>query len=154
MQVLYLDLRKDEGYERLVSLATSAQQHLADATCPATDPGRAFTPHVTIAKLSKLSAGKHWRSGQACRKIPQVLFTGCAMHAYAFSVCGAYQDLTSTTWLRTCICAYSMASQWHTGTQEAYAELVDMDAGPAVVGELQLCAMQVRCKDRPAGHMT
>ena len=68
MQVLYLDLKKNEGYERLVSLAGAARQHFVKAGIADGNSAQEFTPHITVAKLSKM----HWRGRQSCRKIPQV----------------------------------------------------------------------------------
>jgi 2'-5' RNA ligase len=72
VQVLYLDLQRDEGYERLVNLAGATRQHFAEAGVADSDTAQGFTPHITVAKLSKMQAGRHWRGGQSCRKIPQV----------------------------------------------------------------------------------
>ncbi len=70
MQVLYLDVTSDEGLDRLKSLVDVAVKYLADAGIESTD-GRGFTPHVTIAKMSKVRHGRRGKQ-DVCKGIPKV----------------------------------------------------------------------------------
>lgn len=65
-QVLYLDVMPGEGLERLMALAGAARAHFQAAGL-LLQADQAFTPHVTIAKTSKLlgnggrAGGRHGR---------------------------------------------------------------------------------------------
>ena len=78
MQVLYLDIKQDEGHARLQSMAEAAQQHFAEAGLVQPATPRAFTPHITIAKMSNMY--KHRYSGPRCKSIPQVCSLCWAQH--------------------------------------------------------------------------
>lgn len=52
-QVLYLDLRQDQGLQRLLALAAASRAHFQAAGL-LLEAERAFVPHVTVAKTSKL----------------------------------------------------------------------------------------------------
>ena len=146
--MLYLDLRRDEGYETLVSLAGAGRQHFAEAGCPAMDADRAFTPHVTIAKLSKLSVGKRWRNDQVCKKIPQVCIP---MACIPYPVCGALHPRPSSR----CSCYTTILHMAGSTVVCAHAGSVCRVCGLSMV-ELQWlmscsCAlMQVRSRHCPA----
>jgi len=79
-QVLYLDLVKDDGHDRLMDLAIALRSHFRDNGFSHGVDERSFTAHVTIAKLSNLMKGQ-WRSRPATIKsLPEVwslvLFVG------------------------------------------------------------------------------
>ena len=64
-------MREDEGLERVREVAAAAREALEDAGLPG-GGGGAFTPHVTVAKLSKLP----WRS--RVKRIPADAYAPCA----------------------------------------------------------------------------
>ena len=75
MQVLYLDVAQDdtgEGLMHLQELVQDATQHMAEAGIESTDE-RALSPHVTVAKMSKVRRRRHSRQAP-CKGIPKVLF--------------------------------------------------------------------------------
>ncbi len=72
VQVLYLDLVKNDGHDKLVGLAAAMHSHFLGAGLLDGDDGRPFTAHVTVAKLSNLMKGK-WRKHHGIpRTIPEV----------------------------------------------------------------------------------
>lgn len=67
-QVLYLDVIPDDGADTLQRLAQHVRQHMGNNGIEI-DQGRgAFTPHVTVAKLSALNGNAR----RNIRSIPQV----------------------------------------------------------------------------------
>lgn len=70
-QVLFLAVREDEGLERVRAVAAAAREALEDAGLLGAGGG-AFTPHVTVAKLSKMP----WRSHM--KRIPADAYAPCA----------------------------------------------------------------------------
>ena len=73
--MLFLDILQDEGHARLQSIAEAAQQHFAEAGLVQPADLRAFTPHITIAKMSSMY--KRRCSRQRCKSIPQVQRNQC-----------------------------------------------------------------------------
>ena len=64
-------MREDEGLERVLEVAAAAREAVENAGLLG-GGGGAFTPHVTVAKLSKLP----WRSG--LKRIPAEAYAPCA----------------------------------------------------------------------------
>ncbi|KAK9906345.1 hypothetical protein WJX75_000297 [Coccomyxa subellipsoidea] len=75
-QVLYLDVVKDAGHERLVSLAAATRSHFVEAGIADGDDGRPFTAHITIAKLSNLFKGGRRKRCGAVKSIPEEAYAG------------------------------------------------------------------------------
>ena len=70
MQVLYLDVTPDENLVRLRCVVDEAIEFLAAAGIESTDD-RGFTPHVTIAKMSKVKSRRVGKQA-VCKGIPKV----------------------------------------------------------------------------------
>ena len=68
LQVLYLDVLQDVEYERLILLQRMLWEELREAELVSIED-KAFTPHLTVAKLSAMR-GK--RKHASIRKIPPV----------------------------------------------------------------------------------
>ena len=58
--MLFLDVEQGEGLQRLLALAAAVRQHFKQRGL-LLDAGKAFVPHVTIAKLSKLAGPPAWQ---------------------------------------------------------------------------------------------
>ena len=71
VQVLYLDLMPGKGLDAMISLVNTAKEQLAQAGIESTD-GRKFTPHVTIAKMSKVRTRQRGKK-PVCKGIPKVM---------------------------------------------------------------------------------
>ncbi|BDA46208.1 probable kinase anchor protein 7 isoform gamma [Coccomyxa sp. Obi] len=75
-QVLYLDVVKDDGHDKLMALAAATRSHFLGAGLLDGDDGRPFTAHVTVAKLSNLMKGKR---GKHLRTIPEEAYSDLIM---------------------------------------------------------------------------
>jgi hypothetical protein len=62
-QVLFLDLRKDGGLDRLLQLAAATRSHFAGRGL-LQQAQQAFVPHITVAKTSKLQGWAGKRGGR------------------------------------------------------------------------------------------
>lgn len=81
VQVLYLDLVKNDGHDKLMALAAATRSHFLGAGLLDGDDGGPFTAHITVAKLSNLIKGK-WRKHQGMpRTIPEVRSYTVNLHA-------------------------------------------------------------------------
>ena len=69
LQVLYLDLRRDEGLQSLLALAAAARSHFLEETQLLLQGDQEPVPHVTVAKISKL-LGRPRRVGVAAAGQP------------------------------------------------------------------------------------
>ena len=70
MQVLYLDVMPGAGLDAMLSLVEAARERLAQAGIESTDD-RDFTPHVTIAKMSKVRSRRRGKQ-PVCKGISKV----------------------------------------------------------------------------------
>ena len=70
LQVLYLDVMPGAGLDATLSLVKAARERLAQAGIKSTDD-RDFTPHVTIAKMSKVRSKQRGKQ-PVCKGIPKV----------------------------------------------------------------------------------
>lgn len=70
LQVLYLDVMPGAGLDAMHSLVKAARERLAQAGIESTDD-RDFTPHVTIAKMSKVRSRRKSKQ-PVCKAIPKV----------------------------------------------------------------------------------
>jgi hypothetical protein len=61
LQVLYLDVAPGQASEQLQRLGEAVISHFCaqGSEIVVVGPGRGFTPHVTVAKTSKLLGGRH-----------------------------------------------------------------------------------------------
>jgi hypothetical protein len=131
--VLYLDVVKDAGHERLVSLAAATRSHFVEAGIADGDDGRPFTAHITIAKLSNLFKGGRRKRCGAVKSIPEV---------QKLTYSHLLHDLQHMPWCRQERRAQSV-SEIVCNLQEAYAGLIGIKGGSVSISELQLCRMQV-----------
>ncbi len=82
VQVLYLDLVKNVGHDKLMALAAATRRHFLGAGLLDGGDDRPFTAHITVAKLSNLIKG-NWRKHQGMpRTIPEVrsYMSSCMQH--------------------------------------------------------------------------
>ena len=68
---MYLDLMPGKGLDALIRLVNTAKEQLASAGIESTDD-REFTPHVTIAKMSKVRTRRRGKK-PVCKGIPKVI---------------------------------------------------------------------------------
>lgn len=119
-QVLYLDVQPDGGLQQLQALATATRAHFAAAGM-LLQADRPFVPHVTIAKTSKLQGGWGAKRGRGG---------------------GGYVPPHGGRGGR----GHSHGRDWKAGRQaqqqlidaEAWAPLVGIDGGRALLTEIQL----------------
>ncbi|CAL8462347.1 g1880 [Coccomyxa elongata] len=78
-QVLYLDLVKNDGHDKLVALAAAMRSYFLGTGLLDGDDGRPFTAHVTVAKLSNLMKGKWPKHHGIPRIIPEEAYSDLMM---------------------------------------------------------------------------